>query len=1065
MASQFDEEIKRFFPFPPYKIQLDFMKTLYNVLTKSNLPFGEEVRPVYEIIQRNESLQKMVVEEAGGGLEFFNGQVCAGSSEVGEEDGDPPQDHIICEMKTGSGKSLSLLTPLVYWLLKHKFDFFLLREDTHLRKEEPEWVKESVTENLLRKFARAQRVQQKRKEADLAVLNRYLSITDDKITLKENLRVERKKAPVEARKPGEERFDPEGEEETLSDCSVEGPSKKQIFICSRTQSQLNQYFSELKKIEERVGRELPINMVILGSRKHLCVNEPFLKKHRSVHELNDCCRNSDCRYKQTFKENMLRRRQRRERRRNKICYDSSSSSGSSGGGSGGSGGGAVDNYSLVSKLISCKNLTISQVKDICVSDQIEVCPYYLSRENIKSADIVLLPYVCILNEHVRKGLKISIKNNIVIFDEAQNIIDSINDSNSVAIHYGDILFCKLILEQYSKRFQEVLTNSNLVSIKQVAIYCDLLLSSFRDVKESLVKVTKYILTSKLDALNLNEISNLLSNSIFCRRIKIFAESYLRKHLPQHGRGAPATVNTSAIYLLGDYTSKMMRANRYDYVFLHRGGGAEEGEPPTGGASRAAPNKRGGFPAEGAPHMGRAKRVRKEAPGKLHQEVAAAEGDPHRRATSRTSQDSLAADPMNPLMEDLLTRRTPQMWHRIEIVSVSSCSNFGKVTNDCSNVILIGGTLQPIEEFLLLFMHRKERNNSAKLFLSDYIFKQSNVFCRVVSRNLVTYEPVDNTFKRRSEKTHLLNLAIQIHLLTLHVRFGNIVFFSSHKFLREFFTFLQNEGQYVLTEMRKRKNIFFEEKDGERDVLRDYMQGIQRVRDQGGEKKKKKEKKENDDAPLKNGCILFCVMNAKLSEGINFYDDFCRNVLLVGIPFFKHERGGGSASAGDLPLDRNSLRLDYYRAFSAEVAPSSPRLERLVGDMCRTYELKFAMKIVNQCIGRSLRHVDDYSSFFFLDHRFANKDFSDLFPSFIGAHLAATKGGDSSQQDQRGGGTFLQEKAKLTEVFEDFRRHYSRAFPDIPFAQHDEGHWGSFARDVFLLREFHEGRRAAGLAKG
>ncbi|KJP89927.1 hypothetical protein AK88_00383 [Plasmodium fragile] len=1055
METQFDEEIKQFFPFPPYKIQLDFMRTLYNVLTKSNLAIGEEVRPVYEIIQKNESLQKMVLEEVDSGLDTFKGQVCEGISQVGEEDGDPPQDHIISEMKTGSGKSLSLLTPLVYWLLKHKFEFFLLREDTHLRKEEPEWVKESVTENLLRKFSRTQKVQKKRKEEDVTILNRYFSICDDKITLKENLRVEKKQAQVEAHKTtGEYHFDPQAEEDNLSDCSVEGPSKKQIFICSRTQSQLDQYFSELKKIEQRVGRDLPINMVILGSRKHLCVNEPFLKKYKSVNELNDCCRNSDCRFKKIFKQNM---QMKREKKKNKIFYDSPSSSGRSSDRSDDEGktNRVVDNYRLVTKLIQCKNLKMNQVKDICMSDQIEVCPYYLSRENVKTADIVLVPYVCILNEHVRRGLKISIKNNIVIFDEAQNIIDSVNDSNSASIAYGDILFCKLILEEYSKKYQQVLNNNNLVSIKQVVIYCDLLLSSFRDVKENLVKVTNYMLTSKLDALNLNNISNFLNNSTFCRRIKIFAESYLRKNFPQHVKIVSASVNTSCIYLLSDYTNKMIRSNRYDYVFLHRAGPTEE-EP----RNRIYKNgeglskKRSGLSAaEGETHVERLKRVRKGDSVKVQQHTPE---DTHQSDAANTCRDGHTDDTMSAFMEDVTLRRNPQMLHRLEIVSVSSCTNFEQITNQCSNVILIGGTLQPIEEFLLLFMTRKEKNKSVKLFMSDYIFKTSNVFCRIVRTNLVTYEPIDNTFRSRNKKTHLLNLAIQIHLLTLYVRFGNIVFFSSYKYLKEFFIFLHNEGQYVLTEMKKKKKIFFEEKNGDSDVLRDYMESVDRIKNQ------------QEDTSIKNGCILFCVMNAKLSEGINFHDYLCRNVLLVGIPFFKHEKGTSATSTGDLPLDRNSLRLNYYRAFSADVArgaedaasPPSSQLDHLISDMCKTYELKCAMKIVNQCIGRSLRHVNDYSSFFFLDYRFANKEFSDLLPSFIRAHVASPKADaaleEHHKQDQHGH-TFLQEKKKMTDVLNDLKRHYSRAFPDIPFAEHNEGHWGSFTRDVFLLREFHKGR--------
>lgn len=74
------------------------------------------------------------------------------------------------------------------------------------------------------------------------------------------------------------------------------------------------------------------------------------------------------------------------------------------------------------------------------------CPYYGSRTSLPSAELVVLPYQMLLHKPTRESLGIDIKGssathlsnliragNIVVIDEAHNLIDSINQMYSVEL--------------------------------------------------------------------------------------------------------------------------------------------------------------------------------------------------------------------------------------------------------------------------------------------------------------------------------------------------------------------------------------------------------------------------------------------------------------------------------------------------------------------------------------------------------------------------------------------------------------------------------------------------------
>ena len=50
-----------------------------------------------------------------------------------------------------------------------------------------------------------------------------------------------------------------------------------------------------------------------------------------------------------------------------------------------------------------------------------VCPYYLQKNRVECADIILMPYNYLIDSKIRENFKIDYANTIVIIDEAHNV--------------------------------------------------------------------------------------------------------------------------------------------------------------------------------------------------------------------------------------------------------------------------------------------------------------------------------------------------------------------------------------------------------------------------------------------------------------------------------------------------------------------------------------------------------------------------------------------------------------------------------------------------------------------
>lgn len=102
---------------------------------------------------------------------------------------------------------------------------------------------------------------------------------------------------------------------------------------------------------------------------------------------------------------------------------------------------------------------------------------------------------------------------------------------------------------------------------------------------------------------------------------------------------------------------------------------------------------------------------------------------------------------------------------------------------------------------------------------------------------------------------------------------------------------------------------------------------------------------------KGGSLLFAVIGAKLSEGLNFADDLARGVVIVGLPF---------PNLGSPELRE---RMKYVKSLEEQRGP----VKRENGQKDAAAELyeNMCMNAVNQSIGGSSIHRTIYIPHFFL----------------------------------------------------------------------------------------------------
>ncbi|CAH2006606.1 unnamed protein product [Acanthoscelides obtectus] len=154
-------------------------------------------------------------------------------------------------------------------------------------------------------------------------------------------------------------------------------------------------------------------------------------------------------------------------------------------------------YSRVERMKSAGPVVDKNVMDIedivKLGNSLKFCPYFMTHELDKLADIVFMPYNYLLDHNIRRNLGVKLESSIIILDEAHNIEKVCEESASLQLKSSDITLC---IEEVTAAMK-LLSEQDKIDVG-VDIPEDIRPEDLCDLKELFLELEKQIDDVKID---------------------------------------------------------------------------------------------------------------------------------------------------------------------------------------------------------------------------------------------------------------------------------------------------------------------------------------------------------------------------------------------------------------------------------------------------------------------------------------------------------------------------------------------------------------------------------------
>ncbi|NXU17824.1 DDX11 helicase, partial [Pardalotus punctatus] len=589
-----------------------------------------------------------------------------------------------------------------------------------------------------------------------------------------------------------------GLEEDDDDLEEEHVTK--IYYCSRTHSQLAQFVHEVQK--SPFGKDT--RLVSLGSRQNLCVNEE-VRRLGALQLINDRCMEmqKNKHEKKSDEENEGKKR----RVSRTVCP-----------------------FYSYEQMQFLRDEVLVEVKDIeqlvSLGRETKACPYYGSRFAIPAAQLVVLPYQMLLHEPTRNAAGIKLKDQVVIIDEAHNLIDTITCIHSAEVSGSQLCCAHSQLSQYMERYRKRLKAKNLMYIKQILYLLERFVATLggnvnqnpgcQAVSQTgtvLKSINDFLFQSQIDNINLFKVQRYCEKSLISRKLFGFVERY----------GGPASaVKTNK--------ENQKLAGLQNFLLTLQQGSDKEGDPP----------------AEAEHDQLRAASPLMQIEGFLS-------------ALTNANQDGRV----------ILNRQGTVGQSSLKFLLLNPAVHFAKVVEECRAVIIAGGTMQPVADFReqLLCCAGVDPARVVE-FSCGHVIPPENILPIILCSG-PSNQQLEFTYQTR-DLPQMMDETGRILCNLCNVIPGGVVcFFPSYEYEKQVYGHWEKTG--LLSRLAAKKKIFQEPKKANQveQVLVEYAKCIKRCSQTGGQM---------------TGALLFSVVGGKMSEGINFSDDLGRCVIMVGMPY-------------------------------------------------------------------------------------------------------------------------------------------------------------------------------------
>ncbi|KAK3485159.1 helicase C-terminal domain-containing protein [Neurospora hispaniola] len=1013
-------------PYTPYPIQTAFMQTLYSVLdrtvavppqtttnsTNNTAPSATFSSTAATLIPSNPSTSPSTpslfdpttaptFHLANGATEPSRSIVTKTTTSKDKDKGPSssssvPKGHAqiaLFESPTGTGKSLSLICGSLTWLRNHKrLQFEAEIEKIQQQMEasgEPEWMVESAIkrkwEELAQKYEEMERtlerIRQKEREMEKegeegqarggkrrkldrgkgdeaeggkkkeSGGSRGLTASDeDKEFLIGDWRDE----------GGLDENDPMGQlsketRELLEKVGMgtaggkkeanEGPVAEEeikIFYTSRTHSQLTQFIQELRRPgfpasvptpnpQEEPAKEI-VKQIPLSSRQKLCIN-PTVNKLGTLAAINERC--------QSLQQPKTPKEQR-------CPYLPNAA-----------------NLKATHEFRDTALATLPDIEDLYqTGKQLQICPYYASRAAIPGAEVITLPYPLLLQKSAREALGIKLEGNIVIIDEAHNIMDAVSNVHAAEIKYTDLKRAKLSLGMYYQRFHQKLTGENKVMVAQLqrvvealGVYIKTKLDKaalgLKADQEGIVLDTSLLLkTGGADQINLYKLIRYVQESKLAFKI----EGYI-SYCEEEGRDTDDEEAETEIK-------------------------ARQGRPPVLHTLCSFLTALTNLSSEGRIFYEKIPPPRGELQDMKLSYMLLSPTHAFSSIAESARAVILAGGTMSPF-EDYKAHLFPDV--PPEKITTLSCGHVIPPDNLCVWTL---GSIAP--------------NPKVDTGIGEDCF--------------------DFTFAKRSNPNMINRLGLVLLNLCSVVPDGVVAFFPSYGYLEEVIgvwkTHEQAMGPKTIWErLESKKALFIDSKtESSEQTLQKYSDVIHsevRPLSPAGSRVK--------------GAMLLSVIGGKMSEGINFSDRLGRCVIVVGMPypnphspewlarreyleanFIKRYTASQQTSTATAPLPAPVIPPPSNTTHHSTNPSSSrnkdkhkpPNVRKLAARDSHQFYENATLRAVNQSIGRAIRHQNDYAAIVLIDNRFEKEHVRAKLPGWI------REGWDETQRQAKEDGKAL-----------------------------------------------------------